>query len=150
MKIIEFVFALVILALAGFGLAESIAFPRASAYLPVAVLGLTCALSVAWAVQSIIAIRRERPTLAVDPAEARRLVTLGLLSLLYALAMTTIGFFTSTILFLPLAALALGYRNWRGIALATAAFIGVLYAVFGLLLQTPLPAERLLLLGGGA
>ena len=150
MKILELVFALAVLTLAAIGLVEATAFPRASAYLPVAVLGLTCALSVVWAVQSVIEIRRERPTLTVDPAEARRLVALALLSPLYALAMATMGFFTSTILFLPLAAVALGYRNWRAIALATVAFVGLLYAVFGLLLKTPLPAERLLQLGGGA
>lgn len=150
MKVVELLFALAILALAGAGLAEATAFPRASAYLPVAVLGLTCALGLAWAVQSLVAIARERPTLAINPAEARRLVTLALLSPLYALAMGTIGFFTSTILFLPIAALTLGYLNWRGIALATVAFVGLLYAVFGLLLKTPLPAERLLQLGGGA
>jgi hypothetical protein len=150
MKIVELATALVLLALAGLGLVDAVGFPRASAYLPVAVLGLTCALSFAWAAQSALAIRRERPTLRLDPAETRRLVTLAMLSLLYALGMEAIGFFTSTILFIPLAGLALGYRSWRGLAIATVGFIAVLYAVFGLLLQTPLPGERMLELIGGA
>lgn len=150
MKFVELGFALVVFALSAIGLADAIGFPRASAYLPTTVLGLACVLSLVWAVQSVVAIRRERPTLRIDPAEARRLVTLAGLSLLYVLAMELIGFFTSTILFLPIAALALGYRNWRGIALATVAFVALLYAVFGLLLRTPLPADRILLIGGAA
>ena len=151
MKLVELAVALVVLALAGAGLVDATGFPRASAYLPTAVLGLTCALSLAWAAQSVVAIRRERPSLALDPAEMRRLVTLAVLSLLYALAMEEIGFFTATVLFLPVAAFALGYRNWLGILLATAVFVAVLYGVFGLLLQTPLPDERIFeILGGRA
>lgn len=149
MKVVELVIALVLLVLAGLGLAEATGFPRASAYLPVAVLGLTCALSLAWAVQSVLAIRRESPTLHLDAAETRRLLTLAALSLLYALAIVEVGFFTSTILFVPLAGLLLGYRKVRGLAIATVAFTALLYSVFGLLLRTPLPPERLLQLFGG-
>ena len=151
MKVVELVIALVILALAAAGIAEATGFPVASAYLPFAVLGLTCLLSFAWAVQSVLAIRRERPSLRLDPAETRRLLTLAGLSLLYALAITEIGFFTSTFIFIPLSAFLLGYRSVRGLAIATAAFALLLYAVFGLLLRTPLPPELILrLLGGGA
>jgi hypothetical protein len=149
MKIVELVIALVVLALAEAGLVAATDFPRASAYLPVAVLGLTCALSLAWAVQSVLAIRREPPTLRLDPAETRRLLTLAGLSLLYALAIVELGFFTSTIVFIPLAGLLLGYRDARGLAIATAAFFLLLYAVFGLLLRTPLPPELVLQLIGG-
>ena len=149
MKIVELVIALVVLALAALGLIDAAEFPRASAYLPTAVLGLACVLSVAWAVQSLLAIRREPPTLRLDPAETRRLLTLAALSLLYAFAIVEVGFFTSTVLFIPLAALLLGYRSVRGLALSTAAFALLLYAVFGLLLRTPLPPERILQLLGG-
>lgn len=151
MKIIELVVALVVTALAAVGLAEATGFPRTSAYLPFAVLGLTCALGLAWAAQSVLAIRREPPTLRLDPAETRRLLTLAALSLLYAFGMEWIGFFTATVIFLPLAAFTLGYRSLPGLAVSTAAFMALLYAVFGLLLRTPLPPERIMqLVGGGA
>jgi hypothetical protein len=149
MKIVELVVALVILGLAALGLVATMGFPRASAYLPTAVLGLAGALSFAWAVQSVLAIRRAPPTFDVDPNEARRLVTLAGLALLYAFAIETVGFFTSTILFLPLAGSLLGYRNPAGLAISTVAFIALLYAIFGLLLRTPLPPERILGLIGG-
>ena len=149
MKIVELVVALVILGLSVLGLVDTTGFPRASAYLPTAVLGLACALSLAWVVQSVLAIRRERPTLRLDPARTRRLLTLAALSLLYAVAIVGIGFFTSTMLFIPLSALLLGYRNAGGLVIATAAFAVLLYTVFGLLLRTPLPPELILRLVGG-
>lgn len=149
MKIVELVVALVVTALAALGLVDALGFPRASAYLPTAVLGLTCALGLAWAAQSVMAMRRERPTLRLDPAETRRLLTLAALSLLYVLGIVEIGFFTATILFIPLAGLLLGYRNARGLVISTAAFALLLYAVFGLLLRTPLPPELVLQLVGG-
>jgi putative tricarboxylic transport membrane protein len=149
MKIVELAVALVVLALAALGLVDALGFPRASAYLPVAVLGLTCFLSLAWAVQSVLAIRREPPTLRLDPAETRRLLTLAALSLLYAVGIVEVGFFTSTIIFIPLSGLLLGYRDARGLAIATVAFTALLYAVFGLLLRTPLPPELVLTLIGG-
>jgi hypothetical protein len=148
MKIVELVFALVLLVSAALGLVEALGFPRDSVYLPAAVLALTCALSLAWAAQSVLALRREPPTLRIDRAEARRLVTLAALSLVYALAIETIGFFTSSALFIPGAAVALGYRSARGIALCTVAFILLLYAVFGMLLKTPLPPELILEVAG--
>ena len=149
MKLVELVVALVVLALAVLGLVEATGFPPGSAYLPFAVLGLTCLLSRAWAVQSVLAIRREPPRLRLDPAETRRLLTLAGLSLLYAFAIVEIGFFTSTFIFIPLAAVLLGYRSVRGLVISTAAFALLLYAVFGLLLRTPLPPELILRLVGG-
>jgi putative tricarboxylic transport membrane protein len=149
MKIVEFVVALVVLALAALGLVEAAAFPRASAYLPTAVLGLTCVLSLAWAAQSVAGMVRERPRLRLDPAETRRLLTLAALSLLYAAGIVEVGFFTSTALFIPLSALLLGYRDARGLVISTVAFAILLYAVFGLLLRTPLPPELVLQLMGG-
>lgn len=150
MKVVELVVALVVVALAAAGIAEATEFPVASAYLPFAVLGLACGLGLAWAVQSVLAIRREPPSFRLDPAETRRLLTLAGLALLYAFAIVTIGFFTATFIFIPLAAFLLGYRSVRGLAIATAAFALLLYAVFGLLLRTPLPPELILRLGGGA
>lgn len=149
MKVVELVIALVVLALAAAGIAQAIGFPVASAYLPVAVLGLACVLSFTWAVQSVQAIRREPPSFRLDPAETRRLLTLAGLSLLYAFAIVAIGFFTATLIFIPLAAFLLGYRSVRGLAIATAAFALLLYSVFGLLLRTPLPPELILRLVGG-
>ncbi len=149
MKVLELVIALVVLALAAAGIVQATEFPVASAYLPFAVLGLACALSLAWAVQSVLAIRREPPSFRLDPAETRRLLTLAGLSLIYALAIVEIGFFTATFIFIPLTAFLLGYRSVRGIAIATAAFALLLYAVFGLLLRTPLPPELILRLAGG-
>lgn len=148
MKIIELVVALVVVAFAALGLVEASGFPRASSYLPTAVLGLTCLLGLAWAAQSVLALRREPPTIRVDRTEARRLITLAVLAPLYVLAIEQIGFFTSTFVFLPLAGFALGYTSLRGLAVSTLAFMALLYAVFGLLLRTPLPPERLFQLLG--
>lgn len=144
MKIVELTVALIVFVLSALGLTEATSFTRASAYLPTAVLGFACFLSAIWAIQSVVSIRRERPALAVDPSEARRMITLAVLSALYALAIGWIGFFTSTIIFLPLAGVLLGYRNVIGLVIATAAFLALLYAVFGLLLNTPLPPELIL------
>ena len=148
MKIVELVVALVVLALSLLGLTEAMGFTRASAYLPTAVMGFAAFLSAIWAIQSVVAMLRERPALTIEPKEARRIATLAVLTGLYALSISWIGFFTATVIFLPLAAVLLGYRRPAGLATATVAFMALLYAVFGLLLKTPLPPELILSLIG--
>ncbi len=74
MKLVELAVALVVLALAGAGLVDAVGFPRASAYLPTAVLGLTCVLSLVWAAQSVVGDPPRAPVAAAgsgrDPPTA--------------------------------------------------------------------------------
>ncbi|WP_142850019.1 tripartite tricarboxylate transporter TctB family protein [Telmatospirillum sp. J64-1] len=59
----------------------------------------------------------------------------------YVMALPSLGFFTSSALFVPVLALALGFRRPLYLAGATVIFLVLLYAVFILLLRRPLPAE---------
>ncbi len=70
----------------------------------------------------------------------------GLFALLviYAIILTRLGFFSSSALFIPAAALLLGYRNPIFIILTTALTLTFLYLVFVLLLGVPLPEGILL------
>ncbi len=70
----------------------------------------------------------------------------GLFALLvvYAIILTKLGFFSSSALFIPIAALLLGYRNLTFIILTTGLTLTFLYLVFVLTLGVPLPEGILL------
>jgi len=68
----------------------------------------------------------------------------------YALIFPRIGFFTTTIVFIPLFAAAIGMRRYLLTLAASAGFSVAVYAVFVVFLNRRLPAERLLDLLAGA
>ena len=108
------------------------------------VLGLVLAL-----LGVIVAARAVRPTfgqarsLCDAPA---RLITAVVISALYVAAVTQLGFYTSSFLVMLAMPAALGFR--RGLyALATAVvFVAIVFLVFSVLLENPLPREAILTL----
>jgi hypothetical protein len=140
-QIIEIAVASLIFVISGFGLRQGLAFPGRSSYLPVATLGLAMILCCIWVVQSLISLRRERRSIAINPMELKRLVIIGVFGFIYVILIPVLGFFSATTLFTPVTAFCLGFRRWKAIALTTVAFVAVLYIVFGYILKTPLPSE---------
>jgi putative tricarboxylic transport membrane protein len=59
----------------------------------------------------------------------------------YIFLVGTLGYFTSTVLFIPMMAIMLGYYRPVGLLLTTAAFVGGIYIVFVQLFARRLPAE---------
>lgn len=131
-------------------LVEAWGYRGQSSYMPVATTGLSVFLCLIWAGQSVRLIVAGR----ADHYEATKadflnfaIVATGTAA--YVLAVTYVGFFTSTLALVPLLAFALGYRKITTALVTTVCFIVILYGVFALLLSIPLPPEALFEYLGG-
>lgn len=67
-----------------------------------------------------------------------------ILMILYVAGVRYVGYLTSTAIFIPLVALAFGYRDWRWIVPVTVGFVGLTGFLFLRVFHTPLPPERIL------
>ncbi len=143
--VIELFAALVVTIVAAAGIYEASAYRGASSYMPVAVTGLATALGIVWMAQSAIALARGTSgTLNLPAAVLVRFLVIVGIAAAYVFAMGHFGYFTATVVMVPLLAFAIGYRNLLVIALTTVGFCVVLYGVFRLLLSVPLPQEAIL------
>lgn len=148
--VIELIAGIVVAALSIAGLAEAWGYSGETGLMPRAVLVAAVFLSLVWCLQSLRAMGANGEKIEV---ETGALVRFGLLmagGAVYVLGIASIGFFTSTVIIVPAIAAGLGYRNWTVIALSTLGFVAVLYAVFRLLLQIPLPDEIIFTFFSGA
>ncbi|WMS44677.1 tripartite tricarboxylate transporter TctB family protein [Acuticoccus sp. MNP-M23] len=142
---IELFAALVVTLVAAAGIFEASSYRGASAYMPVAVTGLATALGVVWMAQSVLGLARGTSgTLNVPAPVLVRFVAIVAIAAGYVFAIAHFGYFTATIVMVPLLSTAIGYRNYRVTLLTTIGFCVVLYGVFRLLLSVPLPPETLL------
>lgn len=74
-------------------------------------------------------------------ATGRRIAAAIILTALYIGAVGVVGYVTASAVFILAAALGLGMRQWRLVAVVGALFLGGLYALFHYGFQTPLPPE---------
>ena len=146
---LEMLVALGLAALCIGGAVEAATFPGASAYLPLVALAVATVLSLTWAAQSLVGRLRDGPTITLDRAELRRLGIIAASTVALGGLIPLLGFFTTFVLAIPATAYALGYRRPHGLAIATVAFVGLLYVVFVLVLERPLPPEIVRSLIGG-
>lgn len=65
------------------------------------------------------------------------------LIVLYTVAVDLIGFYPSTAVTIPLVAYAFGYRNPKGLALATAIVVAGIWTIFSFAMSQEFPAGRL-------
>ena len=126
---------------------EGAAFPGRSAYMPIAASSIGLSMCCLWAIQSarLLALGQIE-YYNINRRDILRFAMIIATGAAYVTGFVFFGFFTSTVIMLPSVSIALGYRNWKVIALTTLGFCLVLYAVFRLLLSIPLPQEYLLTL----
>jgi hypothetical protein len=74
---------------------------------------------------------------------ARRFAAIFFLSIAYAIAVGTLGFYTATTVFIPIASVSLGLREPVLIAVTTIIFVGSLYFFFAIVFRMPLAPELL-------
>lgn len=117
--------------------------------MPRMVLFLALALTAIWIIQNILRLRRntELPV-RFNQVAAWRFVTLFGGTAIAVLGISTLGYFTSAAVILPAIAVMIGYRRPLPIIIGTVAFVAVLFSVFHLLLNIPLPPEAILSIGG--
>ena len=142
--------AAVTLAVTGVAWWMSAAFPFDARFFPRMVLGLLGVLSLVWLARTFVPAghRFAAPAAEGEAAEVRPffihpgyfVVAIGMLAA-YAVLVGRIGYFSSTILFIPAMALALGYRRPLGILLTTGAFVGTIYLIFVVMFRRRLPTE---------
>ena len=116
--------------------------------MPRTVLVLALALTAIWIFQSVVGLRRN----AGLPIQLNQLTVWRFLALfggtaIAVLGISTLGYFTSAAIILPIVAMAIGYRRPVPIIIGTVAFVAVLFSVFHLLLNIPLPPEAILSIG---
>ena len=70
-----------------------------------------------------------------------RLLLIIFFMLAYIFLASSLGYYTSTLIFLPVTAYALGFRNPVYLAITTAAYLLFVFLVFNLLFSLPFPAE---------
>ncbi len=131
---------LLLVSLAGLGYTSRL--PSEAALFPRLVLGTMAVLALA---QVLRTVRRRRPPSLPRQSvvHPRRLLVALALSLAYVIGVQLLGYFTTTILWVPTTAWCLGYRN-RTVTLVTAvAYVLVTFVLFDRVFERPLPAERL-------
>lgn len=142
---IELVVATLASVISVIGVFHASGFPRASAYLPTAVLIIMTALLVLWAAQAFIQLRRNQSyTISLDKGETRRFFLITFSSAALIAVVSVLGFLTSFLLFIPLAGYILGYRHWKPLLLATVVFTIIVFLIFRVLLDRPLPPELII------
>lgn len=141
---IEIGVALVIVVASALGMADARNYPGASGYVPIAVLIFSIILALIWIGQSIISLRRNAEPLSINRTGIVRFSIFSCVAVLYAICFSLIGFYTSTLLMIPLVSGLLGYRHWKVSFSTSVVFLVVLNLVFNLLLKTPLPPELIM------
>lgn len=135
---LELVTATAFLALAVAGWLASAGLPPAPRLFPrlvLAVLGLAAA---AW----LAGLLRAPAAAGDEPQEEggrRRLLVAFGLTLAYAAAVVTIGFFVVTLVYIPVMARFLGHRSWPWAIVAAVLYAIVTYLLFVVLFERPVP-----------
>lgn len=139
---IELVVATLAASLSAIGVFHASGFPRTSAYLPTAVLSVMTLLLVLWAFQAFLKLRRDQSEiLKIEKSAARRFLSLTCGSALLIALAPVLGFITSFFIFIPFVGFVLGYRRWKPLLVAGTVFSVLVYLIFRILLERPLPPE---------
>ncbi|PVA07519.1 tripartite tricarboxylate transporter TctB family protein [Thalassorhabdomicrobium marinisediminis] len=123
-------------------LGNAISLPTMSALLPVTML--VCLIILAATLIATQYLRRESLPEDLEIGQPWRVLGAFAALMLYVLAVQYIGFYTSTIMMIPIVAWSFGYRSLRGLALATAIFIGGIYLIFSIFMGQRFPEELLM------
>jgi putative tricarboxylic transport membrane protein len=119
----------------------TLSFPPESAMFPRVILTLWLVLSGWMTVRSfVVADWRD---MAYEPfcIHAGRLALAVATMVLYIFAIDWIGYYTTTVIYIPLMAWLLGYRNKTVLAAATVIYLGIVLGVFDILFERQLPKE---------
>ncbi|QFT58933.1 Tripartite tricarboxylate transporter TctB family protein [Sulfitobacter sp. THAF37] len=79
-------------------------------------------------------------------AAPSKMITATVIATVYVAAVVPLGFYTASFLLMLVLPIALGFRQWVYATVVAAIFITVVYLVFSVLLEKPLPREAILLL----
>lgn len=143
---------LVFVAIALCGLALVTGMPSGAAIFPVAVLSITVVLGAALTLRGLSGLKKSAPSTEQPEALNEHAFFIDPLKFIIGLSATTayvlmiqpLGFYTATALFIVVTSVLLGERRPILIISSATFVVGLIYAVFGLLFERPLPEEWLL------
>lgn len=102
-------------------------------------------LTPALVIGPLIMVRGQRKLARGDApaffASRLRFFQLLTMMVLFILGVQYLGFFTTTVVMVPLTAWTLGYRNLKVIVITTAVFLAFIYGLFIQIFSRPLPPE---------
>ncbi len=130
---------------------EALPYPYQSAYFPRIIIGLLALMTCALLGKSILAGRKEKREGFHVPQErgerlpiwkqqvVRKVVLMIVASAIYLVVLSFMGFFVTTLVYLPVMIRLLGVRKLVTIALSTSVVVFFIYLVFRAFLNVPLP-----------
>lgn len=136
----EGIAAIVIILGASALLVEAVPMPTMSAMLPIAMLVFLIGLGAIMLVRNVI-VRRKGVVQERLVRRPKRAIGAYFAIVIYTLSVSLIGFYTSTVLMVPLVGWIFGYRNLPRLMLATAIFVGSIFVIFNLAMGQEFPVE---------
>jgi len=136
----EGIAAIVIILGASALLVEAVPMPTMSAMLPIAMLVFLIGLGAIMLVRNVI-VRRKGVVQERLVRRPKRAIGAYFAIVIYTLSVSLIGFYTSTVLMVPLVGWIFGYRNLPRLMLATAIFVGSIFVIFNLAMGQQFPVE---------
>ena len=120
---------------------NTLEFPPESATFPRIILGLALILSGWMVVRSFVLVQWRTMEYEDFFIHGGRFVIAVSMMGLYIYLIDILGYYSTTILYIPVMALLLGYRNKIVIAIATISYLTVILVVFDILFERQLPKE---------
>ncbi|GAB4391522.1 MAG: hypothetical protein Tsb0032_03650 [Kiloniellaceae bacterium] len=143
----DMVAAIGLLALAVAGWWQTASLPSDAAMFPRLALSALAVLALVYLVRSLLRARRAQATKPLFKNAGRFVLAFALIAI-YVAVFPRIGFFTATLVFIPVFVMAMGMRRAPLIAIATLAYTVVTYVLFVVLLNRPLPDDLIIGLMG--
>ena len=140
---IELLSSIVVTIFSVFGLIEAWGYSATSGFLPRIVLFIMLALSLIWVAQSLKSILQFKSQEKTADFEWGKFFLIISSSTLFVLGISYLGVITSSVIFTPLLALGLGYRNVKNVTIAALVFCTLIYVIFRVVLRIPLPPEAI-------
>lgn len=138
------VFGVVIIVLAAALAAAALSFPPSAQDSDPGTAALPWLIAIALAGLGAVLVARAEPNTVAPPREARvTIASIVLLTVVYALVFTTLGFLIATFLYLNAAIRLMGERRLARVVLISAAFSAALYLLFAEMLAVYLPSGLL-------
>ena len=140
---------LILLAILAFW--ETLSYPVNSAYFPQFILVLLALLGVATLVKEFARVKKSKASLAQEELAAeekvpfwknrmvRRVAMMIFSSLVYMVVMNYVGFFVTTLIYLPVMMRLLGIQKLRTIFLSSGLVVFFIYMIFVAFLNVPFP-----------
>jgi putative tricarboxylic transport membrane protein len=120
---------------------DTLDFPEESAHFPRMILGLWMVLSGWMVLRSFVVADWRNMEYEAFFIHTGRFILAVTMMALYIFAIDEIGYYTTTLIYIPVMAWLLGYRSKTVIIASTTIYLGIVLVVFDILFERELPEE---------